>query len=50
LNDPSFGAMLSELYKQYDHVVIDSPPVMASMMRESWLPPAMPPFWLAARM
>ncbi len=28
LNDPKFNEMLLELYKQYDHVVIDSPPVM----------------------
>ena len=28
LNDPIFAEMLQELYKQYDHVVIDSPPVM----------------------
>ena len=28
LNDPAFGLMLQELYKQYDHVVIDSPPIM----------------------
>ena len=28
LNDPAFGEMLQEVYRQYDHVVIDSPPVL----------------------
>jgi len=28
LNDAAFAEMLQDLYKQYDHVVIDSPPVM----------------------
>src|SRR5690606_34236354 len=28
LNDPAFGEMLSVLYTQFDHVVIDSPPVL----------------------
>jgi capsular exopolysaccharide synthesis family protein len=28
LNDPAFGEILQEAYRQYDHVVIDSPPVM----------------------
>jgi capsular exopolysaccharide synthesis family protein len=28
LNDPAFPEMLSKLYNHYDHVVIDSPPVL----------------------
>jgi Mrp family chromosome partitioning ATPase len=28
LNDPAFPEMLSKLYNHYDHVVIDSPPIL----------------------